>query len=72
LIRADRADELDEFGHAYAVIAICQCGHAAEISDGWVQVKAGRDKAVEQLRARLRCGKCGARMPRIEIYRRPV
>jgi len=63
-------DEVDEFGHAYAVFAVCQCGHVREIKDGWKVAKEGWLK-VEQLRARLRCSKCRGRTPRIEVYRRP-
>ncbi len=65
------ADAVDEYGHAYAVVAICQCGHVAEVADGWSQAKAGGDREFQRLRARLRCAKCGGRMPKIEIYRRP-
>jgi hypothetical protein len=35
----------------------------------WVKMAAGFGRELEKARARLKCMKCGARMPRVEVYR---
>jgi hypothetical protein len=60
---------LTKYGHGYTVVAVCHFGHAAEVLNGLAQAKAASDKEFYQLRARLRCGKCGVRMPKIQVYR---
>jgi hypothetical protein len=50
-------------------VAICACGHDAQLPDEWVKLAAGYGADLEKARARLRCVQCGGRMPRVEVYR---
>jgi hypothetical protein len=59
----------DSYGNAFAAVARCACGHDSQLSDEWVQLAVGFGAELEKARARLRCRKCGGRMPRIEVYR---
>lgn len=59
----------DDYGNAFAAIAVCQCGHHAQLPDEWVKLAATYGMELEQARARLKCSKCGGRMPKIEVYR---
>jgi hypothetical protein len=59
----------DSYGNCFAAVARCPCGHDAQLPHEWVKLAAGYGKEFEQSRARLRCGKCGGRMPRVEVYR---
>jgi hypothetical protein len=61
----------DEYGNAFAAIAICSCGHEAQLPHEWIRLTASYGLELQQERARLRCSKCGARMPRVEVYRVP-
>jgi hypothetical protein len=59
----------DAYGNCFAAVARCNCGHDAQLPDEWVNLATGYGRELETARARLRCGKCGGRMPRIEVYR---
>ena len=69
LVRPAAAHEVDTYGNAFAVLAICSCGHAAELLGAYAAV--GTDWNFEGMRARMKCGRCGGRSPKIEVYRRP-
>ncbi len=59
----------DEYGNRFAAISVCSCGHEAQLPHEWVKLAANNDFGLQSLRSRLRCTKCGGRMPRIEVYR---
>lgn len=61
----------DDYGNALAAIAACCCGHEAQLPHEWVKLSGSLSVDLEKARARLRCSKCGARMPRVEVYRVP-
>ena len=61
----------DDYGNCFAAVARCTCGHDAQLPDTWVKPAAGYGAEREAARARLRCKKCGGRMPRVEVYRVP-
>jgi hypothetical protein len=53
----------DEYGKSYAALARCGCGHCSQLPAAWVKLATGYGRELEQARARLRCLKCGGRMP---------
>lgn len=60
----------DAYANSFAAVAICACGHQAQLPhDPWVRLATGYGVELERARARLRCRKCGVRMPRVEVYR---
>jgi hypothetical protein len=59
----------DMYGNSYAAVARCACGHDSQLPDKWVKLAVGYGVELQQARARLRCKKCGGRMPRVEVYR---
>jgi hypothetical protein len=61
----------DPYGNAFAAIARCACGHDAQLPHEWVALATGYGQELQQARARLRCKKCGGRMPKVEVYRVP-
>lgn len=61
----------DEYGNALAAIAVCGCGRQAQLPHEWVKLASMFGLELERARARLRCSKCGRRMPRVEVYRVP-
>jgi hypothetical protein len=61
----------NKYGDCFAAVARCKCGHDAQLPQEWVRMAAMYGKEKEQARARLRCSKCGCRMPRVEVYRVP-
>jgi hypothetical protein len=61
----------DAYGNSFAAVAVCPCGHEGQLPHEWVKLAVGRGAELEQARARLRCRKCGARMPRVEVFRVP-
>jgi hypothetical protein len=61
----------DEDGNCLAAVAVCACGHQRQLPHEWVKLATGYGPELEKARARLRCQKCGARMPRVEVYRVP-
>lgn len=69
LLKDAKDGKRDDYGNAFAAIAVCSCGHAAQLPHEWVKLAASYGVELEQARARLRCSKCGARMPRVEVYR---
>ncbi|HEY6456017.1 MAG TPA: hypothetical protein VIY90_12135 [Steroidobacteraceae bacterium] len=69
ILKNTKGGKRDEYGNAFAAIAVCSCGHEAQLSDEWVKLAAMYGIELQQARARLRCSKCGARMPRVEVYR---
>jgi hypothetical protein len=64
-----KAGPRDSYGNTFAAVARCPCGHDAQLPDEWVALAAGYGAELERAKARLRCGKCGGRMPRVEVYR---
>jgi hypothetical protein len=58
----------DADGNCFAAIARCPCGHDAQLPAEWVALATGHGRELQQARARLRCRKCGGRMPRVEVY----
>jgi hypothetical protein len=64
-----RPGPADAYGNSFAAVARCPCGHDAQLPDRWVKLAAGYGQELEKARARLRCGKCGGRNPRVEVYR---
>jgi hypothetical protein len=61
----------DEYGNSFAAVVHCVCGHQRQLPDRWVALAIGYGAELQKARARLRCGKCGGRMPRVEVYRVP-
>jgi hypothetical protein len=59
----------DSYGNCFAAVAVCACGHSRQLPDAWVKLAAGFGAELLKARARLKCEKCGARMPKIEVYR---
>jgi len=59
----------DAYGNSFAAVARCVCGHERQLPDRWVQLAVATGHELQQARARLKCAKCGARMPRVEVYR---
>jgi hypothetical protein len=59
----------DEYGNCFAAVARCACGHDAQLPHERVKLAAGYGAELQQSRARLRCTQCGAKMPRVEVYR---
>lgn len=66
-----RPDRRDEYGNALAAIAVCACGHEAQLPDAWVRLAGACGVEMERERAKLKCSKYGGRMPRVEVYRVP-
>jgi hypothetical protein len=60
---------VDSYGNSFAAVAISTYGHEAQLAHEWVNVAAGYGAELKSARARLRCTVCGARMPRVEVYR---
>jgi hypothetical protein len=69
-IQITDADRLAHYGGAYVMLVSCRCGHHREIHRAPVIWKLDSGATIGQLRARLRCAKCQARMPDIEVFRR--
>jgi hypothetical protein len=59
----------DAYNNRFAAVARCTCGHVAQLPHKWVALAAGYGQELQQARARLRCGKCGGRNPRVDVYR---
>jgi hypothetical protein len=66
-VKAATDDQVDGYGHAYTVLAVCRCGHVAAVQANGPDTCA----ASAALSRRLRCVKCRERAPKIEVYRRP-
>jgi hypothetical protein len=54
----------------YEIKAVCRCGHERELRGEFVRRVIGLQTTIGTLRRRLRCHKCGGRMPRIEVWRK--
>jgi hypothetical protein len=59
----------DSHGNCFAAVAVCACGHARQLPDEWVKLATRYGSELDKVRARLKCTECGARMPRVEVYR---
>jgi hypothetical protein len=59
----------NSYGNCFAAVARCACGHERQLPAEWVQLAARYGAELQQARARLRCTKCGARMPQVQVYR---
>lgn len=68
LVKAAQDHELDGYGNVFTVLAICPCGHVAEVPGAYAAYRVSGDAG---LRERLKCLRCGRRGPRIECYHRP-
>lgn len=62
----------DDYGNSFAAVERCACGHDAQLPDEWVKLATGYGSELEKARGRLKCGMCGARNPRLDVYRVPV
>jgi hypothetical protein len=59
------------YAHHYTIIARCSRGHEREIYARPIQRILGAGVAIRRVRACLRCHKCQARRPVIEVSRMP-
>jgi hypothetical protein len=62
---------LPAYAHHYTLIARCSYGHEREIYARPIQRMLGAGVAIGRVRACLRCHKCQARRPVIEVSRMP-
>jgi hypothetical protein len=74
--RAPKISKLsDEFGNYRLSILCLRCGNERICEPGVIAAKVGWDCSLDGLGQRLKCGKCGAKVAKIEalpgIYRRP-
>jgi hypothetical protein len=49
----------DAYGNSFGAIAVCGCGHEAQLPHEWVKLAAMYGHELEQAKARLRCSECG-------------
>jgi hypothetical protein len=68
LLKNAKGGTRDTYGNAFVAVAICSCGHEAQLPGEWVKLAASYGVALQKARARLRCSRCGGRMPRVEVY----
>jgi hypothetical protein len=72
--RTDLIDVGEYWRYGLSVDAICQCGHRRNIHAGMLVQWFGNNTSMgevgrERVSRKLRCTKCGAKHPRIEIVR---
>ncbi len=67
------ADErqLETFALHFIIMAICPCGHLREIHVPMLLRRLGPSVTIGRLRDSLRCHRCQARRPGIQVSRMP-
>jgi hypothetical protein len=74
IVRSGMRMELspNEYGASFACVARCPCGRDVQLGHEWIKLASMYGQELERERARLKCRKCGARSPRVEVYRVPA
>ncbi len=70
LVKPNTKAAREYYGNAFCVLAICLCGHVAEIPNAY-RNSAG-DTTYPNLRPRPKRSRCGGRAPRLETYTKPT
>lgn len=56
----------------FVIMAECECGHRRELHTLFLRRRLGAGVTIGEVRQKLRCHLCQARMPVVRIYRQPA
>ena len=56
---------------AFVIMAECDCGHRRELHTLFLRRRLGAGVTIGEVRQKLRCHLCQARMPVVRVYRQP-
>jgi hypothetical protein len=55
----------------FVIMAECGCGHHRELHTLFLRRQLGAGVTIGEVRQKLRCHLCQARMPAVRVYRQP-